>query len=518
MSDQLLEMKGVSKGFGGPLVLDDVSFELRSGEIHVLAGENGAGKSTLMRILSGVYTEYAGEIRIKGRAVRFRSPQDAARHGISIIHQELSLVPDMTVSDNIFLGREQTGAAGWLRFHRERNASEQVLKRLGVQAQASMPVCSYPISVQQTVEIAKALAFDASIIVMDEPTSALTEPEVERLFAVIDDLKKQGCGIIYISHKMEEIYRIADRITVLRDGRYIGTSEKDGLPRQELIKWMVGRAVAEQGGSARLEYGEVALNLSGVIVPDPGGRPRPAVNNISFNVRSGEIVGLAGLQGSGTGELMCALYGAYGRVVKGQVELLGKPYIPASPRYALRRGLAMLSNDRKREGLIQGMSITRNITLPALPAYSPGGLLREGMEHGAARKRQQEFGIRAETVNQAVQTLSGGNQQKVALAKCLETQPRVLLLNEPTRGVDVGAKQDIYELMSRWSAQGIAVLLITSEMPELLALSDRIVVMHQGCITATLSGEEATPEKILSAAMGNRESEKSVQELARHDK
>jgi len=235
-------------------------------------------------------------------------------------------------------------------------------------------------------------------------------------------------------------------------------------------------------------------------------------------VRSGEIGGLVGLQGSGTGELMCALYGAYGRVVKGQVELLGKPYIPASPRYALRRGLAMLSNDRKREGLIQGMSITRNITLPALPAYSPGGLLREGMEHGAARKRQQEFGIRAETVNQAVQTLSGGNQQKVALAKCLETQPRVLLLNEPTRGVDVGAKQDIYELMSRWSAQGIAVLLITSEMPELLALSDRIVVMHQGCITATLSGEEATPEKILSAAMGNRESEKSVQELARHDK
>ena len=515
MSDLLLEMKGISKDFSGPRVLDEVSFDLRVGETHVLAGENGAGKSTLMRILSGVYTEYEGEVRIQGKVVRFRSPQDAAKNGISIIHQELSLVPDLSVADNIFLGREQTGAVGWLRFGWERDACTKILRRLGVEAAPGMPVSDYPIGVQQTIEIAKALAFDASIIVMDEPTSALTEPEVARLFDVIDDLKKQGCGIIYISHKMEEIYTIADRITVLRDGRYIGTADSADLPRQELVRWMVGRTITEQSKRAASECGAVALALSDVTVPDPGGRLRPVVDAVSLRVHAGEIVGLAGLQGSGAGELMKALYGVYGHVAKGSVQLCGTPYTPVSPRHALRQGLVMLSNDRKREGLIQGMSITHNITLPALSDYSPGWFLRERLEQVAAKTRRTDFGIRSETVSQMVHTLSGGNQQKVALAKCLETQPRVLLLNEPTRGVDVGAKEDIYELMARWSDSGMAILLITSEMPELLALSDRIVVMHQGRVTAELTGSEATQERILTAAMGSVEPQET--EIACHE-
>jgi len=514
----LLEMKGITKDFSGPLVLDDVSFELRAGETHVLAGENGAGKSTLMRILCGVHTEYAGAIYVKGRPVRFRSTQDAARHGISIIHQEFSLVPDMSVADNIFLGREQTGPLGWLRFVRERRDCASLLQRLGVQASPNTAVGAYPIGVQQTMEIAKALSYDASIIVMDEPTSALTEPEVERLFTVIDDLKRRGCGVVYISHKMEEIYRIADRITVLRDGHYIGTAAAAALPRPELIRWMVGRPVGEMYRRAPVSPGEPVLELKELTVPDPGGRPRPAAQDISLTARAGEIVGLAGLQGSGAGELMYGLYGAYGNVIAGAAQLCGAPYIPRSPRHALRRGLALLSSDRKGEGLVQGMSVTHNITLGALASYSPGGWLREGRERIAARERMRMFGIRADYVEQSVDTLSGGNQQKTALAKCLETQPRVLLLNEPTRGVDVGAKQDIYRLMAQWSAAGIAVLLITSEMPELIALSDRIVVMHQGRVTARLDRADAVPEIILSAAMGGGATQRgSSQELERHD-
>ncbi len=503
MPEKLLEMTGISKAFGGPKVLDDVAFDLRPGEVHVLAGENGAGKSTLMRILSGVYTEYEGVMRVRGTHVRFRSPQDAAKQGISIIHQELSLAPEMSVADNIFLGRETVGPAGWLHYGRERAACKALLRRLGIEAAPNVPAGAYPMGVQQGMEIAKALAFDATIIIMDEPTSALTEPEAERLFAVMESLKKQGCGIVYISHKMEEIYRVADRITVLRDGRRIGVATPDALPRKQMIQWMVGRSLDEQFQWQPHEPGDVALTLHNVTVPDPGGRARPAAKDVSFTVHAGEIVGLAGLQGAGAEALIYGLYGAYGRVVQGDILLCGEPYTPRSPRDAMRRGLVFLSSDRKGEGLVQGMSVTQNITLPALPTYSPWGGLRERWERRAAREREKAFGIRVETVEQPVHTLSGGNQQKVVLAKCLETNPHVLLLNEPTRGVDVGAKHEIYGLMAAWSAAGKAIVLITSEMPELIALSDRIVVLHQGYVTARLDRGTATPEVVLEAAMGN---------------
>ena len=502
MSVPLLEMKEISKSFSGQRVLQEVCFDLRAGETHVLAGENGAGKSTLMRILSGVYTDYEGDIFLNGTKLRFKSPQDAARHGISIIHQELSLIPSMTVSDNIFLARERTGRAGWLRFSREEKNCAALLERLGVAARPGTRVGEYSIGVQQSIEIAKALAFNARVLVMDEPTSALTEPEVERLFSVMDGLKQDGCGIIYISHKMEEIYRVADRITVLRDGRYIGTADRDDLPRDGLIKWMIGRTVDEQIHRDPQTPGAVALELEGFTVPDPGGRPRPAVNGVSLALRQGEIVGLAGLQGSGADVLVNGLYGAYGPVTGGKVRIAGAPYRPRAPRHALDRGVALLSNDRKREGLVAPMSVTNNISLAALPRLSPRGLLRDALEREVAERRKADFGIRVASLAQAVGTLSGGNQQKVALAKCLEVEPRVLLLNEPTRGVDVGAKQEIYALMNMWTAAGIALLLITSEMPEMLALSDRILALHQGKVTAEFDRSNATPEAVLAASMG----------------
>lgn len=507
MSEPLLKMTGIGKAFSGQTVLENVSFELHAGETHVLAGENGAGKSTLMRILSGIYTDYAGEIGLNGRQVRFSSPQDAARQGISIIHQELSLIPSMRVSDNIFLAREQTAALGWLRFRKETDACAALLNRLGVQARPDALAGEYSIGIQQSIEIAKALAFNARILVMDEPTSALTEPEVERLFEVMADLKRSGCGIVYISHKMEEIYRVADRITVLRDGRYIGTAKKEELPRNVLVQWMIGRPVSEQIHRAPQQPGDTVLELKGFTVPDPGGRPRPAANDVSLSLRAGEVVGLAGLQGSGADALFNGLYGVYGPVTRGEVRLCGGPYRPRTPAHALKHGLALLSNDRKREGLVLTMSVAGNITLTALPRYSPGGLLRDGRAYAAARERKDAFGIRVTDLSQTVDTLSGGNQQKVALAKCLEVQPRVLLLNEPTRGVDVGAKHEIYALMEAWTAAGIAILLITSEMPELLALSDRIVAMHQGGITAEFTRDKATPENVLAASMGGAEKE-----------
>ncbi|MFP4501296.1 MAG: sugar ABC transporter ATP-binding protein [Candidatus Hydrogenedentota bacterium] len=498
----LLAMSGMGKVFGRARVLEDVHFNLRSGEVHVLAGENGAGKSTLIKILAGVHSEHEGEIRLRGEAVRFRSPQHANKCGISVIHQELSLIPSMRVMDNIFLGRERCGPGGWMRYGTEEAACRALLARLGLDIDPGGLVEDYPISVQQTIEIAKALAFEARIIVMDEPTSALTMPEVARLFENIADLKARGCGIIYISHKMEEIYTVADRISVLRDGRYVGTADAGELPRSELIHWMVGRKVDERFPRHAANRGGVLLDVKDFTVPDPGGRPNPAVDGVSLAVHAGEVLGVGGLQGSGASALFAGLFGAYGRAVAGEVMLDGQPFTPVSPRQSIRAGLALLTNDRKRNGLVPGMDIVRNVTLASIPRYSRGWLLREGMEARAAARQKGVFGIRAASLRQEVGTLSGGNQQKVVLAKWLETRPKVLLLDEPTRGVDVGAKHEIYELINQWTAQGIAVLLITSEMPELLALSDRVIVMHRGRITAAFEQGEATQPDVLAAAMG----------------
>ncbi len=503
----LLRMRNIRKAFSGTPVLENVEFELRAGEVHVLAGENGAGKSTLIKILSGVHTDYGGQVEVGGETVRFRAPQEANAKGIAVIYQELSLIPSMTVSDNIFLGRELSARGGWMRFGGQRRRCAELMDRLGLDVAPDRNVEDYPISTQQTIEIAKALAFETNIIVMDEPTSALTDPEVERLFAVIADLKARGCGIVYISHKMEEIYRIADRITVLRDGRHVGTAPVSELDRAGLIHWMVGREVDEQFPRHTPNHGKVRLEAKDFTVPDPTGLPRPAIDRVSFSVRSGEILGIGGLQGSGASELLNGLFGAYGKGVGGTVSLDGAPYPVHSPAHAIKSGVALLTNNRKTTGLVLGMSVTENLTLASVPRYSPGFWLRQREEHACAEGHRNAFGIRTQTVTQPVETLSGGNQQKVVLAKWLETHPKVLLLDEPTRGVDVGAKHEIYRLMNQWTDAGIAILLITSEMPELLALSDRIIVLHRGRISAEFQQDEATQERVLAAAMGREDRE-----------
>jgi ABC-type sugar transport system ATPase subunit len=502
-SPPLLAMSGISKSFGRQRVLRDVDFDLHAGEVHVLAGENGAGKTTLIKILGGVHDPDRGRIRLGGRERRFRSPRDAAAAGVAIIHQELSLVPSMSVADNLFLGREQA-PGGWMRFAEQHRLACSILNRLGLEIEAQRPAGAFPISVQQLIEIGKALAYEAQVIVMDEPTSALNEPEVERLFATVADLKARGCGIIYITHKLEEVYRIADRITVLRDGVRIDTTLATRMPPADLIRNMVGRELNTHAKRKQIMPADRPVQLlvrNMTVAAEARGR-RPPVREISFRIRAGEIVGLAGLQGSGNSDLLWGLFGAYGRRVTGSFEIRGERYTPRSPRHAIRHGIALLTNDRKRSGLVLGMSVTQNATLASLDRVSPGGWVLSGREDRLARDSTRALQLQAASLHQSVATLSGGNQQKVALAKWLNTEPRILLLDEPTRGVDVGAKEEIYQLMDQWRQAGLAIVLITSEMPELLRMSDRILVLHRGRATAELSSADATQERILHAAMG----------------
>ncbi len=511
MSNKLLQLSHIGKSFGPVRVLNDVSFDLHAGEVHILAGENGAGKSTLIKVLAGIHADYDGTIELGGWPVRFATPHVANRAGVSVIHQELSLIDPMSVVDNIYLGREPTCAAGWWLDRPTLVARAlDICRRLDLDlstADLARPVEQFSLSVKNRIEIAKAFAFDARIFVMDEPTSALNRAEVENLFELVEDLKRRGCGIVYISHKMEEIYRLADRITVLRDGRHVGTAPAAECPESKLIHWMIGRELTEQIPSRHTTIipaeAPPRLEVRGMCVPhrDPA-RP-DTVRDFSVCVRPGEIVGLAGLQGSGCTELFRGLFGADGPVCTGRVCLDGALFRPESPTRSIRAGLAWLTSDRKGTGLVLGMSIRENINLASLPRVSPGGWLRPGLEQQHAVRQRDALRIRLASLDQPVGTLSGGNQQKVVLAKWLETQPKVLLLEEPTRGVDVGAKHEIYTLMNQWTAAGMAILLISTEMPELLGLSDRILVLHRGEVTAHFDRSAATPEKILAAAMGS---------------
>jgi ABC-type sugar transport system ATPase subunit len=502
LTETLLQMEHITKSFSGVKVLEDVSFDLKPGEVHVIAGENGAGKTTLIKILAGVHTDFEGEIRLNGKSIRFKNPHDAAESGISAIHQDMSLINAMTVVDNIFLGREHAHANVWMDYRTQKEKAQKLLVQLGIEANLNLPVEEYPVSVRQMIEIAKALAYDARIIIMDEPTSALNELEVKRLFQIIDDLKHKRYGIIYISHRLEEIYEIGDRISVLRDGKHIGTANADDLSPQELIRWMVGREINQQFPDRTPTAGEERLRVENLYLPDPTRTKEWVVEDVSLSLNAGEILGIAGLRGSGKSELFHGLFGTYGKSVDGSVRLDGKPFKIHSPFQSIKRGLVLLTNDRKGTGLVLPMNIVRNISLSSLKAYSRGGWMQIQKEKSTAHGHMEAFGIKAQSMHQDVETLSGGNQQKVVLAKWLETHPKVLLLDEPTLGVDVGAKHDIYTLMNRWTAQGVAILLITSELPELLAMSDRIMVMHRGRITAEFTHAEATQEKIIHAAMG----------------
>jgi ABC-type sugar transport system ATPase subunit len=500
-SPPLVRLTGITKRFGQVTVLRDVDFEGLPGQVHVLAGENGAGKSTLIRILGGIHTDFEGRIEIQGRHARPRSPLEAAALGVAVIHQELSLIGPMSVADNVFLGRTPT-RAGFVRRAKQDDAALHWVRQLGLEIDVRQPVERFPVATRQLIEIAKALSQNARVIVMDEPTSALNAPEVNTLFGLIQSLKARGCCVIYITHKMEEIERIADRITVLRDGQCVGSAPAAELPPTKLIQWMVGRDLGEQFPRHTRHDGAELLRLENFSVFPSGFSARPAVDNVSLSIRAGEVLGLGGLQGSGASELFLGLFGAYGPVTRGRVFLANAERCFVSPRQAIASGIALLTNDRKATGLVLSLSVCANATLSGLVELSPGGWRRPDRERAAAEAMTAPMRLPPTALDMEAGALSGGSQQKVALAKCLQSRPKLLMLDEPTRGIDVAAKREIYQLVEQWTAEGIAILLITSEMPELLTLSDRIAVLHRGRITAEFSQGRATPESILAAAMG----------------
>ncbi len=494
MSEFALEMVGITKQFPGVTALDKVDFSVRVGEVHGLVGENGAGKSTLMRILAGAQPMDAGEIRINGLPVRITSPQSAQRHGISMIYQEFNLVPRLSVAENIFLGRMPGGrAVSWRCLYQD---AREVLGRVGMDLDVKQPVGGLSIAQQQMVEIAKALSTDARLIVMDEPSATLTDHELETLFDLVKTLRRSGIAIIYISHRLEEIFSICQRVTVMRDGRRIGTHEMCDVDRDELIRMMVGRELAEEFPSLPRTPGPERLRVEGL------GR-RGVFGGITFSLRAGEITGLTGLVGSGRTEVARALFGA-DPVDEGAMWVDGRPVRLRSPRDAIAAGIGLLTEDRKNQGLVLGMTVGQNITAANLKALGPGPLVLRGPEREAARRYVDELRIKTPSIEQTVRNLSGGNQQKVVLAKWLFTQSRVLIFDEPTRGIDVGAKAEIYRIINQLAAAGAAVLVISSELPEILGLCDRVMVMHEGAITGELSREEAGQEAIMRLATGIR--------------
>ncbi|MHB8055165.1 MAG: sugar ABC transporter ATP-binding protein [Candidatus Aminicenantales bacterium] len=498
----LLNLEKIGKSFSGVPVLRDIDLELREGEVHVLAGENGAGKSTLIKIIAGAHTDYRGRMLLDGRPLRFKSPREASENGVAVIHQEMSLIGGMTVVDNIFLGREKTRGFSWMDRSAQLRQAKTLLAELGLSIDLKKPLAEFPLALQQMVEVAKALAGRVRVLMMDEPTSALNETEAARLFDIIRRMKEKGCGVLFISHRLEEIYQLADRITVLRDGLSLGTYPAAALDSAELVRLMVGREIKQHFPERRGRIGAEILSVEQFSIPDPNGAKKWAERDVSFRLREGEIIGLAGLQGSGKSELLQGLFGSYGRTMPGRIRLAGFPARIRSPRQAMRRGLALLTGDRQAAGIVPQLDVTSNISLATLRELSPGGWMRFKREAAEARRLIREMDIRAADPRKEVRTLSGGNQQKVILARWLAARPRVYLLDEPTRGVDVGAKHEIYELLNRLTFEGAGIVLTTSELPELLALSDRIIVLHRGAVTAEFAREEFSQEKVTRASLG----------------
>ncbi|HQG46485.1 MAG TPA: sugar ABC transporter ATP-binding protein [bacterium] len=488
----ILEMRHIRRVFPGVVALDDVHFDLFSGEVHVLLGENGAGKSTLVRILSGALPAGSGEILLDGKAVRIDSARRAQQLGIASIYQELNLIPALTAAENIFLGREPQ-RYGRIDQRALNERAQAFLDELHAGIDARSRIRDLGTAQQQMVEVARALSLQARILIMDEPTSALTEQEIAALFALIGRLLKNGVAVIYISHRFEELYEIGNRVTILRDGRFIATRSVAGSSREELIRLMVDRKL-EDFPRVKTTRGEEALRVEGL-------SRRGVLDDISFTLHHGEVMGIAGLLGSGRTELARAIFGA-DPIDRGRILVHGRAVRIPSPRVAIQLGIGLLTEDRKHQGLVLGLPVTDNITLPSLNAFSRLGWIRRKAEHAAAANYAGRLHIRALSLGQPVRYLSGGNQQKVVLSKWLCSHAMILLFDEPTRGIDVGAKFEIYHLLNQLAADGAAILMISSELPEILGLSDRILVMCRGRIAAEFPTAAATPEKILSYALG----------------
>jgi rhamnose transport system ATP-binding protein len=495
MSENILELRNISKSFSSVAVLHGVSFALRPGEVHALLGENGAGKSTLVKIITGVHQPDNGEILLNGESVHFRDARDSRQAGIAAIYQELSLFPDLDVAENIFVGRQPLTFGGRVDWRKLYTEAGKLLESLGVKLDLKQKARTLSIAQQQMVEIARAFSISAQILIMDEPTSSLTLHEVDDLFRLVRRLREEGTAVIFISHRLEELYALADRVTVLRDGAYVGTKPMKDVTRDDLIRMMVGRTITNLFPKQHVHAGEIVLNVENLTRAG-------SFYDVSFELRRGEILGVAGLVGAGRTNVARAIFGVEPPTA-GKIEIDGRAMDIKSPQQAIELGLAYVPEDRQLHGLIPAMPLASNISLAMLPHYSQMGWLQEKLERKSAYDAALQMEVRANNIWQLARELSGGNQQKVVLAKWLSTNPRILILDEPTRGIDVGTKAAVHGLMSKLAAEGMAILMISSELPEILGMSDRVIVMREGHMTGHFSRAEATQENIISAATQN---------------
>ena len=495
----VIQFDTVTKRFPGVIALKEVSFEVRQGELHSICGENGAGKSTLMKILSGVHTEFDGTFNVKGREARFRSTRAAEEAGISIIHQELNLVEELSAAANIFLGREIRNAFGILNNREMARRSRELLVELECDIDPHVLAGTLRVGDQQLLEIAKALSLNTDILIMDEPTSALTEHEVARLYRVIHRLKSRGVTILYISHKMDEVFRLSDRITVLRDGQLIKTLDADGTNAKEITHLMVGRDIEESEIGLPTTRGDVVLEVKRLTLPWPA-HARDRLSDISFSLHRGEILGIAGLMGAGRTELLECLFGASDLAPNGEILLNGESIQFNHPAQARRAGIAMVPEDRKRLGIFPQLTVRDNISICTLADHVAAGVVSNKREGAAATETIDRLAVKTASAESVITSLSGGNQQKTILGRWLLTNPRVLLLDDPTRGVDVGAKAELYRLMESLASEGYSIILTSSELPELLTVAHRIMVLSEGRLTAEFDRDDATEQKIMEAA------------------
>lgn len=492
-NEYILEMEGICKSFSSVKALDNVELKVRKGTVHALMGENGAGKSTIMKILLGLYHADAGTVAFKGRHVSYRSPQDALEDGIAMIHQELANIPERLVSDNIFLGRElKHGKSPFINRKGMAQQTREIFKKLDIEIDPYAKMGELSVARQQLCEIAKAVSYDADLIIMDEPTSAITDKEVDVLFRIINDLRDQGIAIIYITHKMDEVFQIADEITVLRDGQYVDCFAAKDVDQDQLISKMVGRELTQMFPKAQVDIGDVVFSVENLSRPGE-------FEDISFEVRSGEILGVAGLMGAGRSEVMETVFGIR-KKKSGVIKIDGKEVKINSPADAIKNHIAFLTEDRKRSGCFLPLSLRMNIYAASIDKQGNTPFLNTRVTKENANKMMEALNIKASSIEQIMMELSGGNQQKVLLGRWLLTDPKIIIVDEPTRGIDVGSKAMVHELLGSLAKQGVAIIMVSSEMPEIIGMSDRIMVMSEGCIKAVLDRSEATQERILSFA------------------
>ena len=489
-----IEMKGINKSFGTNQVLKDAGFFLKDGEVHALMGENGAGKSTLMKILTGVYTRDAGTVLVDGQEVCYKNPQEAEKAGIVFIYQEMNVLFDLTVEENMFMGKEITGKFGICDKKAMRQKAKEVMDLVGVSIPVDAVMSDLSVGQQQMIEICKALMVDAKVIIMDEPTAALTESETRGLFEVINSLRKKGVSIVYISHRMEEIFELCDRITILRDGAYIDTKYIKDITMDDVVQMMIGREIGERFPARDVKIGEEILRVEGLT-------HEKLFRDVNFSVRAGEVLGVSGLMGAGRTEIMHAIFGSL-PTGGGKVFIEGKEVSIKNPRQAMDAGIGFVTEDRKTEGLLLEKSIAENIELANLGKVSKKSVLDKKLGSALVKRGIEEFRIKCFGPEHESGNLSGGNQQKVVLAKWVYTDPKILILDEPTRGVDIGAKKEIYNIINELAAKGVAVIMVSSELPEVLGMSDRIMVVHEGKVTGIINGADADQAKVMTLATG----------------